>query len=31
MVVFMFFVLWKLGAPWWIYLLSVIGLLIECE
>lgn len=27
MITFMCFVLWKLGAPWWVYVLSVIGAL----
>ena len=29
MITFICFVLWKLNAPWWVYLLSIIGVLIE--
>lgn len=31
MITFMIFVLWKLNAPWWIYLLSIIGILSELD
>lgn len=31
MITFICFVLWKLNAPWWIYVLSIIGALIELD
>ena len=31
MITFICFVLWKLNAPWWIYLLSIIGVMIELD
>lgn len=29
MITFICFVLWKLNAPWWVYVLSIIGALCE--
>ena len=31
MITFMCFVLWKLQAPWWVYVLSIIGVLSELD
>lgn len=31
MITFICFVLWKLSAPWWVYVLSIIGILIELD
>jgi hypothetical protein len=31
MITFICFVLWKLNAPWWVYVLSIIGILAELD
>ena len=31
MITFFCYVLWKLQAPWWVYVLSIIGLLAEFD
>lgn len=31
MITFICFVLWKLNAPWWVYILSIIGVIIELD
>lgn len=31
MITFICFVLWKLQAPWWVYLLSILGAIIELD
>lgn len=29
MITFVCFVLWYMGAPWWVYVLAIIGLIME--
>ena len=31
MITFICFVLWKLNAPWWIYVFSIIGVISELD
>ena len=31
MITFIAFVLFKLNAPWWVYLLSIIGVILELD
>lgn len=31
MITFICFVLWKLGAPWWAYVLSILGVICEFD
>lgn len=31
MITFIAFVLWKLNAPWWVYVLSILGVICEFD
>ena len=31
MITFIAFVLWKLNAPWWVYVLSILGVICELD